>query len=115
MADPRIYQGSPLAEVPLEWLRRRDPDDDPARWLDKATEVAPGVRVLVLAWGDMLGPDGTVSRGARIAVWREGAEPPVIDMGYLSLPADLQAALESGGPEDECKGAPDSEEDGDHA
>jgi hypothetical protein len=114
VADPRIYQGTPLAEVPLEWLRRRDPDDDPARRQGKATEVAPGVRVLVLAWGDMLGPDGTVSRGARIAVWQEDpAEPPVIDMGYLSLPGDLQAALESGEPVDECEGAPDGEEDGD--
>jgi hypothetical protein len=94
VTEPRIYQGSPLAEVPLEWLCRRDPV--PPRWLDKATEVAPGVRVLVLAWGDMLRPDGTtVSRGARIAVWREdGSEPPVIDMGYLSAPAEVQAGTE---------------------
>jgi hypothetical protein len=73
---------------------------------DKATEVAPGVLVQVTAWGDFIMPGGEVTRGAQIAVWREDdtAEPPVIDMGYLSLPGDLQAALESG--------APDSEEDG---
>jgi hypothetical protein len=41
-----------------------------------------------------------------LAAWSE----PAIDMGYLSLPADLQEALKSGEPEDECEGAPDSEE-----
>jgi hypothetical protein len=95
VADPRVYQGSPLAEVPLEWLRSRDS----AYMIDRAraTEVAPGVLVQVTAWGDFIMPGGETTRGAQIAVWREdGSEPPVIDMGHLSLPADLQAVIESG-------------------
>lgn len=87
MADPRIYQGWKLAEVPLEWLRSRDS----TYMIDraKATEVAPGVFVQVTACGDCMMPDGESAGGAQIAVWRE----------------------DPGEPEDECEGAPDSEEE----
>lgn len=78
MADPRIFQGSPLTEVPLEWARKRDGGDDVIGCSrSKATQIAPGVFVLVLAWGDMLGPDGRVTRGARIAVW--AGEPTITE------------------------------------
>ena len=71
MADPRIYQGSPPAEVPLDWYKRRSGDDDSdmARARARATEVAPGVFVGCLGWGRFIMPDGTFSDGARIAVW----------------------------------------------
>jgi hypothetical protein len=40
------------------------------RWVAKATEVAPGVRVTLLSTGGGVGPDGqALHYGARIAVW----------------------------------------------
>ena len=71
MTDPRIYQGSPLIEVPLNWykLRYGDDDSDMARARTRATKVAPGVFVGCLGWGRFMMPDGTFSDGARIAVW----------------------------------------------
>ena len=68
MAEPRIFQGTPLAGIPLKWHRSMR-EREPAR--DRATQVAPGVWVQVMAWGDFVMPDGRVGSGARIAVWDE--------------------------------------------
>lgn len=69
MSEPRIFQGTPLREVQLKWLEGRYGTDRIDR--SRATEVAPGIHVQVMSWGDQLMPDGRVSSGAQIAVWDE--------------------------------------------
>jgi hypothetical protein len=75
MTEPRIFQGSPLAEVSLDWYMRRSGDDDRdlERERQRAAEVAPGVFVSPLGWGNMIMPDHSISDGPRIAVWDERA------------------------------------------
>lgn len=90
MTEPRVFAlaGRKSQEIPAEWraARRQDP---PEFSREHSVEVAPGVFVRLLGHGDIMLPDGSVSSGAEIAVWSE-----VIDMGYVSLPAEFQEALE---------------------
>jgi hypothetical protein len=75
-SDPRVFAFSlerriPHQEIPLSWLDARfERMPDP----DRAIEVAPGIRIALMGTGDILLPDGDVCRGARIAVWAEGAD-----------------------------------------
>lgn len=62
---PRIFMlGAPAREESLEDYERRNGEPlDPA-WEAKATEIAPGVRVLLLS-------TSSHPFGARIAVWHD--------------------------------------------
>lgn len=92
MTDPRVFAlaGRKSQELPAEWraARRQDP---PEFSREHSAEVAPGVLVRLLGHGDILLPDGTVTTGATVAVW----SGPVIDMGYMSLPAEVHADIEA--------------------
>ena len=79
------------------YARRRGP------LADVAAELADVVLTAYVA-ARSLGIDLDAACAAKAAVilgrpWREedGATPAVIDLGYLSLPAEVQATLETGG------------------
>src|SRR5262245_37506203 len=74
--EPRVFglAGRKSREIPLAWRRARY-EGEPVP--DHAIEVAPGVRVRLLGFGDLLLPEGgepgepaTIrTTGAEIAVW----------------------------------------------
>jgi hypothetical protein len=70
VSEPRIFMlgdGGGREETPERYEQRSGEPLNP-EWITKATEIAPGVRVLVLSTGGG-------SFGARVAVWR-GSETP---------------------------------------
>ena len=65
MTQPRIFMlGTPGREETLEDYERRHGEPMDPAWEAKATEIAPGVRVLVLS-------TSSHPFGARIAVWQD--------------------------------------------
>ena len=73
---PRIFMlGIPGWEETLEYYEHRSGEPLNPAWEGKATEVAPGVRVLLLSTGGGIGPEGqNPGFGARIAVWDDRQE-----------------------------------------
>jgi hypothetical protein len=74
--SPRIFMlGNPGWEETLEQYERRNGEPFDPAWEAKATEIAPGTRVLQLSEGGGIGPDGQrASFGARIAVWHDNED-----------------------------------------
>lgn len=71
ITEPRIFMlaRDGWEETLQQYAHRAGEPLDPA-WEERAVEVAPGVRVVLLSTGGGIGPDGQViAFGARIAVW----------------------------------------------
>lgn len=52
-------------DIPAGWVRQRRDVPDPA----DCPEIVPGVRIALPGTGDVLMPDGTVTRAAQVAIW----------------------------------------------
>jgi hypothetical protein len=72
MADPRAFFLSLTAdgtqEIPAGYLAEHFTEIPDVKY---ATEVAPGVRAILLYTGGSVLPDGSIGHGATIAVWSD--------------------------------------------